>query len=429
MQLKRRLSRLNGRPRALAWKELVDLARDKKTLATSIMLPLIVFPLLGFISLALISTQEVTIAIVDLDNTSYTNPVLNITVSSSELVDLLKSHLEAKGYNVLLAKNLSAVNDTSIDVIVVIPPGYSRNASSLLYKAKVVIYKRAGIQAASRAESDILGIVYGYSNILAERKTEALIDYSRLNATVEAILYPLKPRTILISVGGKQVGIEYELRNLLARMLVIALSVVVTPATSFIIDGIIGERERKTIEMLLSTPLSVSSIIYIKLMAASMLGLLTALADALGFIAYMSFMSMAITGNPLAIPIDYGLLGLHAIVAFFTILVTVSIALPFITRTRGIRSAANIASIIAIAGTIMFFTGFMVDYTRLPQDIINPLYIIPYTHSILAIQYYVLGYKTQAILHTSILAIASITIIILSTKTLTTEKVLIAPQT
>lgn len=429
MLLARLVPRLNNRSYALVWKELVDLYRDRKTLVTSILLPLTVFPLLGFLSLTLVSTLEVTIAIVDLDNSSYTNSILNITVSSKELVDILLKHLVSKGYNVVLANDTSVVRNSSVDLVVIVPEGFSRNASSLTHKADIVIYRRAGIQAAIRAESDVVSLVYAYSNILAERKTEALIRLSGVNASIEAVLYPLKPRTVLVGATGAQVGFEYELRSILARILVIALSVVITPATSFIIDGIIGERERKTIEMLLSTPLRLSTIIYVKLGAASMLGLVTALADAIGFIAYMSFMSLAMTGNMLAVPIDYSLLVLHSLVAFFTILVTVSIALPFITRTRGIRSAANIASIIAIGGTIMFFTGFIVDYTRLPRSLINLMYIIPYTHSILSIQYYVLGYRLQALLHLAVLAIVSTVVIIATARTLTTEKVLIAPQT
>ena len=412
----------------LLWKELVDLSRDKKTIATSILLPLIIFPMLGLLSLALLVQQEVTIAVVDQDQSTYTNSILNITVSSKDLVDLLVRVLHDSGYNVFIANSTDVLEDPNVDLVVLIPRGFTENASSTLSKARVTVYKRAAVQASSRAEGLVYAIVDSFGQRISIMKINALARLAGVNVTAEAILNPVGTRTILVNIQGQQVGVEAELKSTLARILVLALSAVITPAASFMIDGIIGERERKTIEMLISLPLPVSRIIYAKLVAATMLGLLTAIADALGFLAYM-VLTVSALGGQLGIILDYNLLLLHSIVAFFTILVTISIALPFITRTRGIRSASNIASIIAIIGTLIFFTGFIVDYTRLPVDIKTLFYLIPYTHSVLAIQYYVMGYPIESITHIGVLIILSTILLVVSTKLINTEKLLIAPRT
>lgn len=410
----------------LLWKELLDLSRDYKTIATSLLLPLIFFPLLGLLSLALITHQPVNIAVVDLDRGHIHNNFLNLSFSSMDLVNRLVNELRRYGFNVYEANDSSVLYNSSIDLVIIIPKGFTYNLSSLNSTAYVEIYRRANVQASARAEALARAIINGYSSIISREKVEAIIRVTGLNASSTAILYPISTKTQLVTVGGREVGVEEELRGMFARILVLALSVVITPATSFIIDGIIGERERKTIEMILSLPLPVSLIIYSKLVAATMLGLLTAIADALGFVAYIVLTTMALGGN-IWIPIDPMLLFLHSIVAFFTILVTISIALPFITRTRGIRSASNIASGIAIIGTIVFFTGFIVDYSRLPTNIKSVLYLVPYTHSILSIQYYVVGYTFNALAHLLVLIILSLVLLILSSKILNTEKMLLAP--
>ena len=414
--------------KVLLWKELLDLSRDYKTLATSLLLPLIFFPLLGFLSLALVTQQPVNIAIVDMDREELHNKLLNLTFSSRDLVNRLINGLEGYGFNVYEAIDSDVVYNSSVDLVIIIPKGFTFNLSSLNSTAHIEIYRRANVQASARAEAIARAIINEYSNVVSKEKVEAIIKVTRLNATSTAILYPISTKLQLVTVGGREVGMEEELKGLFARVLVLALSVVITPATSFIIDGIIGERERKTIEMILSLPLPVSLIIYSKLVAATMLGLLTAIADALGFVAYIVLTTNALGGN-VSLPIDPILLLLHSVVAFFTILVTISIALPFITRTRGIRSASNIASGIAIIGTIVFFTGFIVDYSRLPTTIKSILYIIPYTHSILSIQYYVVGYTFQAMLHLLVLVILSLVLLAFSTKILNTEKMLLAPST
>ncbi len=414
--------------RVLLWKELLDLSRDYKTIATSLLLPVLFFPLLGFLSLTLVSQQPVSVAIVDLDHNISYNPLLNMSVSSMELVSRLKKAFRSTGISVVETSNTSIVSDPDIDLVVVIPRGFAENASSINKTARVVVYRKAALQASTRAESIAYAVINGFSSELSRNKTGKLIEIAGINGSVTSFLQPINPQTMVVTIKGGKAGAKEELRGVLARILVLALSVVITPATSYIIDGIIGERERKTIEMVLSQPVSVHLIIYTKLFAATMLGLLTALADALGFIAYIVLTNMALGGST-TIPIDPWLLLLHSLVAFFTILVTIGISLPFITRTRGIRSAANIASAIAVIGTMMFFTGFLVDYVRLSPGIKTGLYIIPYTHSILAIQYYVLGEVTTAMIHIGFLAVLSIALIVLSTKTISAEKLLVAPRT
>ncbi len=411
--------------KTLLWKELLDLYRDKKTIFTSIILPLISLPLIGLTGLALVEQQAVNIAVVDLDNSTYTNDLLNLTISSKWVVGNLTNNLRKYGYNVSVYSSKDILEKPYIDLVVIIPVNFSRNASSLNTAARITVLRKAGVQAAIRAESIIYNIIDYFSKNISDLKIRAL---SRLiNETIkpEALRNPVSAYTRVVGIYGQAVSPEVEFRNFFARILVLGFSFVVTPAASFVIDGIIGERERKTIELLLATPLTPQLIIWAKLVAATVLGLITALADIAGLLIYMASFSLML-GVSFAVIVDPLLIIIHAVTAFFTILVTISIALPFITRTKGIRSASNIVGIVTIVSLIFFFTGFYIDYIKLPENIIIPLYFIPYTHSILVIQSYIIGYTLRAFIHIMVLAFTSLIILYIASKMINTEKLLLA---
>ncbi|MCD6301079.1 MAG: ABC transporter permease [Staphylothermus sp.] len=412
--------------RTLIWKELLDLSRDKKTIFTSILLPLVMLPLIGLLSLALVAEQPVRIAVIDLDNSTYINPYLNVTFSSKWVLNNITYYLEKYGYIVNISRSTSILYDPNIDLVVVIPKGFSKNATSLDSIARIIIYKKAGVQAATRAESTINSVINYLSYILSNKKINSIA--SLLNTTIvpDALRNPLQSMTEIVTIHGTPAQPEVEMKNLFARILVLGLSFVIAPAASFVIDGIIGERERKTIEMLLASPAPVTTIIYSKMIAATVLGLITAIADAMGLVAYMFLFGLA-SGIPFGLIVDPMILLVHSITAFFTILSTITISLPFITRTRGIRTASNIASIVTTIGIVFFFTGFIIDYIRLPSAILYPLYLVPYTHSILVIQSYIVGYYQRALLHGLVLALSSMFLLIFTSKTISKEKLLVAP--
>ncbi|MCS7128580.1 MAG: ABC transporter permease [Sulfolobales archaeon] len=410
----------------LLWKELLDLSRDYKAILTTVLLPLILLPILGLVGIVLVSQQPATVALIDEDHCESTNSMLNITISSRRVAEILYEELSKKGFKVIESNDTSVVDDPLVDLVVIIPRGFATNATSLSSTASVLVIKRANVQASAMAEQAAREVISWLSYSLARVKIDALSKYAGVEASSEAILSPIVTQQEVVTIVGEKAGVEEELKGLLARFLVLALGIVVTPATSFIIDGIIGERERKTIEMLISLPIPLSKILYSKVLAATIVGIIATISDVVGFLTYI-YLTLLVYGVQLMLFIDPLLLVIHAFTSFLTILTSVAMALPFITRTRGIRSASNIAGIVTIIATIIFFTGFIVDYYKLPMNVKTPLYLIPFTHSVLAIQLYVIGYRFESLLHTLILLALSAILLLISIRTLDSEKILVAP--
>ncbi|WP_440059582.1 ABC transporter permease [Thermogladius sp. 4427co] len=411
--------------KVILWKEILDLWRDRKTLFVTVLLPVISMPMLGLVTLLLYAQQPVNIAIIDLDNSTVYNPLLNITVSSSWLVGNLTSSLRSSGYSVITA---TSVNYTEFDLAVIIPKGFAENASSLDRQAFVKVVRKANVQPALNAEAIVDSIVAGFSRRLAVEKVSALASLSGLGGVVEAsaVLDPVAvgPVIVITPTGAPASPLE-QVRPFIARVLILGFVFVVSPASMYVVDSIVGERERKTIEMLLSTPVSIGEIVSGKLIVASVLGLVSSLADAGSLLAYIYLLSLSLGGG-FWLLMDWRLLLLHATTAFFTILLTVALATPFVTRTEGVRSASNIATLVNTIGMAVFFSGFMVDYPKLEPGILYPLMLVPYTHSILVIQEYVYGSLTQSLLHLAILVAASITILYAGIKSINPEKILLA---
>lgn len=412
---------------ALLWKELVEVWRDKKALLTTVLLPLVAMPLVGLLMATFVMHQPVNIAIISEDSPYCSSG--GICYDPAWMLGNITQALASRGFNVIEAGNLKEVlEDPAVDLIIYVPPGFSRNATLLNAQGEVKIIRRANIQMALQAEGIARSVISYQSSALSQQKISYLAELAGLGAgeyTYQALVYPITAgETTIVGPSGAQVGVEEELKGMLARMLVLSFSFIVSPASTFIIDGIIGERERKTMEILLSSPIKLKHIIYSKLFGATVMGMVASVADVTGLILYFAAVMFALGGVAFLI-FHPSLIALHAITSFLTILVTVSISAPFITRTRGIKAAGNIASIITGIGLVFFLSGWLVDFPRLPQHVLIPLMVIPYTHSILAIQYFVLGNMGGVYMSLLILLLESIALLALVIKAINREALLV----
>ncbi|MEM4481256.1 MAG: ABC transporter permease subunit, partial [Desulfurococcaceae archaeon] len=343
--------------RALLWKEVKEICRDKKLILTTIFFPLISLPAIGMLTAILMQFQPVVISIV---NEDYQSSELSTLILSK-----MTTYLANQGYIVLNQEDVAtALGNFTIDLIVVIPREFSANLTSFDRVAYIELIKRTGVpeDRLNKAEQDVRGLIETLSDQISELKIEEIAIRSGLtNYSLHAIRSPLQVKApIYISPSGEQAKPEDIIRPFIAKLLILSLSFIVTPASSFIVDSIVGERERKTMEMLLATPVSVWEIFASKVIAASIIGSVASLADIGSLLVYFGTLITALGSRFVAL-FDINLIILHALVGFLTILVTVSISIPFISRTRGIRTASNIASLFSVIGLAFFVSGWIID--------------------------------------------------------------------
>lgn len=406
--------------KTLMWKEIKEITRDKKLVITTIIIPLLSLPAIAVLTALLLYYQPVVIAVVNNDVESDYN---------MWFIDNLSRLLVSQGYIVDRTNDLEVVaRNLTIDLIVIIPEGFTNNITSFNDIAYIEIIKRTGVsgERVDKAEQDVKSVVSIISRAISEMKIRTLAEKAGIDVKVESIRNPVQVKVpIYIGPMGEPARPEDVLRPFIARLLILSFTFIVTPASSYIVDGIVGERERKTIEMLMASTAGLRILLVSKLVASTIIGVLASIADLIGLFVYFALLIYAL-GEWFSLLFDLGLIAVHVVTAFFSILVTVSVSMPFITRTRGIKTASNIASLMTLIGLAFFLTGWIVDFYKLPGEIINWLKLVPYTHSVLSVQSYVYRDYVSSITSIFILAVSSLLILAFSLKTLDREKVLLA---
>jgi ABC-2 type transport system permease protein len=191
------------------------------------------------------------------------------------------------------------------------------------------------------------------------------------------------------------------------------------------------EKEEKTLETLLTMPISRLNILTGKLAGSVVVAAAGAVASLVGVNYYVgsafslmptesvSLEALGLTMSPLA----YGFLGA---VMFVTIVSALALAIVIAAFSENVRSAQSLVGILDFIFILPSLILMFADIEILPYPLQIVLYAIPYTHAILASKAAFMGdYFTMTI---SIAYISAFTIAILyiAAKIFTTEKIVTA---
>ena len=410
--------------RAIVWKELLDLGRDKRTLFSIALLPMLLLPLLGVLTTLLQQEQPVGIGIVIEDDSSYISYFVN------RLEKWLEAYSSAYKQPVIIKQfkdRNEALASTEIDYVIIIPSGFSKNLTSLDKIAFLYSSKRVDTAKSQIAESIVISSINGLSKEYSKNRVNMLSEKAGITIDPDTILNPIRRKVETHVVGGKRVSPEVEIKYYTVRFLAFAIFFVVTPTVTYVSDAIMGEKERKTIEALLATPVKRNSLLGGKLIASSLIGFLAGIADIVGVMIYFAILQYSFGRTIFSL--DYGLVFFHSLDVFVTVFATSALITPFIVRAGSTR-AANLTSMAVIGLALpLFFSVLFVDIDRLPSQILYPLLSVPYTNSILMLYYYVQGNILRVLLHFGILVGITLLLYVIAFLTFNTEKILMPPST
>ncbi|MDK2383741.1 MAG: ABC transporter permease subunit, partial [Candidatus Korarchaeota archaeon] len=258
---------MGGKLWVLLWKELLDLARDRKTLVATVLLPLVSMPLLALTTSYFSGQQEAIVYLVDQDGGSgcIGTYCVDSSMLAARMAELVESYAPR---DTRVSVRVTRERPSSgYDVMVVLLRGFTANLTSLERVALVEIAKNIGSSKAEQLYGTCLSALATVSDEYSRLKVEYLANASGLSVDPEAVLHPVKQLQVLVTPGGAPAGQRDEFRVWSARFLAFALAFIVMPPTVFITDSIAGERERKTLETLLVAPISRRLVLTAKLVA------------------------------------------------------------------------------------------------------------------------------------------------------------------
>ncbi|MCC6033756.1 MAG: ABC transporter permease subunit [Desulfurococcaceae archaeon] len=399
----------------VVWKELKDMLRDIRTLAAIAFLPLLILPLMSLTSIYAQGLQPGYVALINYDKTS--GSVGGVNITSEDILKEISEALEKNGLHVIYGASANA------DATIIIKEGFAKNLTSLTERARLEIIKTLGSSKADQVENIVLNLINDLNFRLASLKVIELSGIAGLNVSVDSVLRPVEAQVSVVGVGGAPVSYEEAIRVYISRFLSFSLIFVTTPSTAYITDSVIGEKERKTLEALLSTPVPRHALIIGKVVSTSLIGLLTGFTNALGLLLF-AYVPSLIYGINLFYLIPGSVMLAHFIAIYFSVLSSLALVTPAVIRSGSYRAAQASSMIIISVATIVFFISLYVDIEQLSNVFKWLLYLIPYTHASLFIKFVALGMLREALTHLTILLLVIAGLMYVSIKLFNEERII-----
>ncbi|MBQ9610693.1 MAG: CPBP family intramembrane metalloprotease [Lachnospiraceae bacterium] len=251
--------------KSLYKKELLDVLRDKKTVIMMIVVPIVLYPLLIIVSLQVMtgistsmSERIYKIALYDMDDN-------NIYYWDSEFKEY-----DMEEYSLTIAENISnpaeALANEDIDAYIKIEHKYD--------KEYFYIYYLSSVTNSNYAADRVSVFLKAYSEDVSRNTIENYNRITDVNIDADSILNPVAVTFMDNSTNEETAG------SLMASVLPFLLVVSLLMGTMYpAIDTTAGERERGTLETLLTLPVSNTEIIVSKFLVVATIGVISSLLN------------------------------------------------------------------------------------------------------------------------------------------------------
>ncbi len=246
-------------------KEMLDVLRDKKTVLMMVVVPLVLYPLI-----LLFGMQIMTSVSQDMAKSTY-----NIAIADGKLRDEYVRLFEDREYENEIIKVVSSEDldgdllQGNIDLFIDITD--SSNS--------VKIHYLSASNRSNYAVDVVLDVLTDYSNQMTE---DMLLE---AGLTPEEVLNPIKISYADWSTAEESTG------NLLGSILPFMLVVSILMGTMYpAIDTTSGEKERGTLETILTLPVTSRELIFSKFLAVGLFGIVSALLNIISMCGVMAYL-------------------------------------------------------------------------------------------------------------------------------------------
>ncbi len=409
-------------------KEVKELVRDPKILLGMIIVPLIMFPLMGFAVQTSMEAVEgsmggISMAVMNLDK----GPVAETLTSFLKKLNV--TIVEINDLN--FTETVNYVQQSNLTGLLVIPSGFSKNITQGL-KAEMDVY--AVFRGKGIAESTSSSMMSALLRLFEEGLVVQKVG-EEFPEDPQTVLNPIEMSERSI-VKGKSVNID---PNILLGLMMsqsmgmpIGIMMLLIFAMQLAATSVASEKEEKTLETLLTLPINRFIILVGKLTGSIIVAVVGAIAYIVGFNYYMnSFMGImpAEIGVDLETiglaptPISYSLLGASLFVSLLSALALAVSVSVFAEDVRVAQALVGPLSMLLVFPMIfMMFT----DIYSLPFPLMIILLAIPFTHPMLASQVVFTGDYLTVIAGIVYVSFFTIAVLYIAARIFGTEKILTA---
>jgi ABC-2 type transport system permease protein len=403
-------------------KELKELMRDPKILIGMIVLPLVIFPVMGLVlGYAVESAQEqaqkATLLVVNNDDGNWSQifiGYLNVTMNVVIVNDITPQEV--------VTQNL--LTDYNSTQFVEIPLDFSQNMTQHIDGGDLNV----------TATLNVYGVFQGggiFSNIGSSVFGGFVTGFNR--AIAPDVVYTSQSTIIK---GKIQEGVDAStLSGLLLSQsiaLPITLMIMLTYSMQIAATSVAMEKEEKTLETLLTVPVDRFAILMGKVSSTIIVAGVAAVTVLIGYNYMLGSITMGITT---ATQIDlvalglvpsllgYALLGISLFVTLLSALALAVIISAFSENVRGAQALVGyLYPIVFVPALVLIY----LDVNTLPLALKAVLFAIPYSQPIIASKAIVLGDYATVIYGIIYVAAFTVVIMYIASRLFATEKILTA---
>lgn len=413
-------------------KFIVLLKKEIKELITiQVILPLIVMVVL-FAFIGNVISKETkkmanpqTIIILNQDTQDSGNQVSEILRSAGIMTNILDNSTIDKAK--IIAKN------QSLPAFLIIPQGFAENVNKFIPQ-QIAVYKimeNFSLVASAKytAMDQAMAILNNfYSNQWIVKKN--------IGIAPDALKNPVKADEFVM-VGDKQANIPLaSLVNYINQRIAfipVIFFIVIIFASQMVATSVASEKENKTFEILLSSPVNRKTIILAKLIAGGVVALLFAGVYMLGMNFYFQGLTsglpaagqnaaeMASSLGLVFTPIGYFLLGLSL---FAGILVALSISIVLGIMAESVKSVQAVITPLMIMVLLPYFLVMFLDINTVSPFLRWIIHLIPFSHPFLTPQNLFLVKFTQIIYGIIYQFVVFMVFVIIATKIFSSDKII-----
>jgi sodium transport system permease protein len=375
-------------------REMRDQLRDRRTLFTIALLPIMLYPLVGtvLLQIAQFTRQHTTsVCIVGAENIHGVPPLLEgeafadkYADGSSNLRLVIRATDDLKKNDTLATATIRWIREGTYDAVVVFPPNLRTDASDS--DEKIPSVKVFYNLASDESQVALTRI----SKVLSDWRVDWVSESLQASGIDLAIMEPFELNDIDLAPESTREAAFWS-KILPFIMLIWAMTGAFYPA----IDLVAGEKERGTLETLLCSPALRSEIVWGKLGAVASFSMLTALLNAGSMLVTSSFVFQQIgvagvtVGPPPLVPMLWLFVALIPLSCLFS-----ALALAVAAMARSSKEGQYYLM------PLMMVTLPLVLLPMLPgMNLSTGTSLIPVTGMFLLVRSLVEGQYTQALLH------------------------------
>lgn len=363
-------------------KEVKDLIRDRKIVLGVIVVPLLLFPLMGAVinvsvSSAVASASHSSFALMNLDGGNQSELAVGYFTS---LPRITVTPIQPQP----VQSALSSLGDLNETTLVVIPAGFSSSVSQMRPASldTYTVMKSFGI-ASSAGAGAVTAVVQSLGPYLSAHYIASAGP--GLNASV--ILHPLTVNDSSFYLGKVVAESPSTLGSLVTGQsftLPMATFIVIIFAMQIASASMGVEKEQKTLETLLTLPVSRFRILSAKLVGSTVIAGIGAVTSMIGFTYYMdSFNNVTgqVAANAVALvspPLTYYLL--LGVLIFLTLMLATSLAIVVSVFSADVRSAQAVVGYLALPIIIPSLVSIVGDFNTLPLAVKAAFLAFPFSY-------------------------------------------------